>query len=318
MDPPSQATIQALLFDEWVGPWVARPKDEKDRVASQLAKASIKFTKSGSFISPVAVAAIDILGIKNLLTRMSLEEVAERFAEPFFDLTGPAYRLGVSPLSGEELENRGFRRMAGIFSATVSDSIFLARRPDWELGNKSIAEAQAVVALAECVCKVIKINSNYGIPLRAAVAFGECLVSVGERHAPLGLAIGEASAWERGQEWIGGMLTPSATAVLRQGALAAKQINGADFNPAYPNTLVRYRIPLKPTCAVLPEPQIALNWITGTIAGTQLFDAIVPPPPSDTLPPDVRLKHKNTIAFAERCQGVPLNAPIDWGSIPIG
>lgn len=316
MNSPSQPTIQARLLEEWVGTWVTNPKDEKDRVASQLAKASIKFTKKGSFISPVAVAAVDILGIKNLLTRMSLEEIAERFAEPFYDLTGPAYQLGTTPLSGEEMERLGFRRMASIFSATIADSIFLVRRPDWEIGNKAIAEAEAVVALAGYLCKVIKINSNYGISLRAAVAFGECLISVGESRALLGLATGEASAWERGQEWIGGMLTPSATAALRRGALTAKEINGPDFNPAYPDTLVRYPIPLKPACAVLPEPQIALNWVTGTIAGAILFNAIVPPTPNDNLPEDVRRKHQNTIAFAAHCKDVPYSTPIDWDGIP--
>ena len=244
--------------------------------------------------------------------------VAERFAEPFYDLNGPAYTCGVGPFSGEQLEGLGFRRMAGIFSATISDTILLTRRPDWELGNKAIAEANAVVALAEYVCKVIKINSHYGIPLRAALSFSECLVSVGESRALLGLATGEASAWERQQEWIGGMLTPSATAALRRGAEAAKEINGADFSPRYPNALVRYAIPLKPSCPALLEPQIALNWITGIVTGgAMLFKAVVPPATSVDLPEDVRRKHQNTIAFAAHCKDLPFHAPIDWDSIPV-
>jgi hypothetical protein len=249
------------------GPWVLNPTTEKDRIASELAKASIKFTKADSFISTVAVAAIDILGIKDLLKRRSRDEVAELFAEPFYDLSGPLYTFGAAQLSGKRMEELGFRRMASIFSATISDTIMLARRPDWELRNKDIAEANAVVALAEYVCKVIKINSRHGIPLRAALAFGECLVSVGESRALLWLATGEASAWERQQEWIGGMLTPSATTALRRGADAAKAINGADFNPQYPNTMVIYPIPLKPNCPPLLKPQIALNWITGIVPG---------------------------------------------------
>ena len=80
MGSPAQATTRELLIDEWVGAWVLNPKTEEDRIASQLAQASIRFTKADSFISLVAVAAIDILGIKDLLTRMSLEEVAEMFA----------------------------------------------------------------------------------------------------------------------------------------------------------------------------------------------------------------------------------------------
>jgi hypothetical protein len=114
------------------------------------------------------------------------------------------------------------------------------------------------------------------------------------------------------------MLTPSATAALRRGDEAAKQIDGADFSPQYPNTLVRYSIPLKRRCEVLPEPQIALNWTTGIInAGAMFFKAPVPPAPGDDLREDVRLKHQDTIAFAEHCKGVPLYAPIDWDSIPV-
>src|SRR5579871_3718619 len=89
---PSEPSTPERLMAEWVGDWVLNPETEEDRIASELAKADLKFTKSGSFISPIAVAAIDILGIKDLLTKISLEEVAERFAEPFYDLTGPAYQ----------------------------------------------------------------------------------------------------------------------------------------------------------------------------------------------------------------------------------
>jgi hypothetical protein len=178
MDSSEKRREQDEIIDEWAGAWVINPKSEKDRIASLLAKESIKFTKAGSFISPVAVAAIDILGIKDLLGRMPLEEVAERFAEPFYDLTGGLYEFGSGPLSSEELEEMGARRMASVYAVTISDTILVMRRPDWELGNKKLAEAHAVVALADYVCKMIKVNSLYGIPLRAAIAFGACLVRV--------------------------------------------------------------------------------------------------------------------------------------------
>jgi hypothetical protein len=200
MDASEKKQVQDEIIDEWAGAWVLNPKTDKDRIASRLAKESIKFTKAESFISPVAVAAIDILGIKDLLGRMPLEEVTERFVEPFYDLNGPAYHSGNVNFSREELEEQGFIRMASAYHVTISDTILIIRRPDWELGNKDLAEAHAVVALADYVCQVIKVNSLYGIPLRAAIAFGECLVSVGESRALLGLATGEASAWERQQE----------------------------------------------------------------------------------------------------------------------
>jgi hypothetical protein len=207
--------------------------------------------------------------------------------------------------------------MAGIHSISISDTILLMRRPDWECGNKDIAEANAVVALAEYVCKVIKIDSAYGVPLRAAIAFGECLISAGQRHALLGLATGEASAWERQQEWIGGMLTPSATAALRRGAEAAKRLNGPDFSLRYPNTLVTYPIPLKRKTAALPEPPIALNRISGiTAGGANFLTAIIPETPSNDLPASVRRKHRNTRRFAKHCKTVPLHASVNWNCFP--
>ena len=274
---------QDSLIEEWVGSWALEPGNDRDRRAAEIARASIKFTKSDSFISPVAVASIDILGIKDVLSKMSLVEVAERFVEPFYDLTGPAYSFGKPDVSHEEMEQLGFRRAAATYSVSISDTILLMRRPDWELGNRAIAEAEAVVALAEYVCKIIRINSFFGVPLRGAIAFGECLISVGESRALLGLATGEASAWERQQEWIGGMLTPSAVDALRAGAEAAKEINGPDFKPKYPNTLTSYPVPLKPDCPALPSPQIALNWITGTLLGVAMLygDGKVPDEPSN-------------------------------------
>lgn len=239
------------LLKEWAGTWVTDPKSEQDRAASNLAKRAIRFTKADSLISPVAVAAIDILGTKELLRTKSLEEIAERFAEPFYDLDGPAYTAGLPAIGEKQLERMGYRRMAGIYSVVISDTILLVRRPDWEISSweitsiasrahltdgdaaihAAIAEAEAVVWLAQYVCRVIRINLLYGIRLRSAIAFGDCIVSIGGRPACLGEPTAEATRWERQQEWIGGMLTPSAIAALRRGAEAAKQLNSADFQP---------------------------------------------------------------------------------------
>src|SRR5260370_32351185 len=131
------------ILNDWVGPWALAPTNEQDRRAAELARASIKLTKSASFISPVAVASIDILGIKNVLSKMSLEEVAERFVEPFYNLTSPAYGFGNVELPAEQLEREGYRAWAGIFSVSISDTILLARRPDWELGDRALAAANA-------------------------------------------------------------------------------------------------------------------------------------------------------------------------------
>lgn len=306
--------LQHAFLREWAGTWATNPKTRQDRKAVALLRDATSFTNAGSFIAPVAIAAIDVLGMKALLETTPLEEIAERVAEPFYGLDGPAYRLGQAVLSDRQIERLGFRRMAGIFHTEISDTILLARRPDWELGDPDIANAHAVVSLAEYVAKVTKINSLYGIPLRSAIAFGKCLVSVGGQLALLGAPTREASEWERCQEWVGGMLTPSAVETLRSGAKAAKGINGDDFVPSYPNWLVPYSILVKPSAtALLPNPSIALNWISGTMPGTLFWKAQMPKLPENARP-DIKLKVENTVAFAERVKSIEPHTTIEWGN----
>jgi hypothetical protein len=230
-----------------------------------------------------------------------LLEIAEEFATPFLDFGGPAYKLGQSPFAGDQLAKMGYRAQAGIYSAAISDTVLLMRRPDWESGNAKIANAEAVIWLAQFVCKMMKINSVYGIPLRGAISFGECIISIKGRPSLLGSPTGEASWWEKQQEWIGGMLAPSAVEALRNGAEAARKINGPDFSPEYPDFLVRYPIPLKAD-VILSGPHIALNWITSLIPGTMLFMASPPSTPDSNASDAVKRKVQNTLAFAEHCR----------------
>ena len=307
--------LKRALLHEWLGSWVTNPKTDNDRRAASLARRSTKVTKSGSFISPVAVAAIDVLGMKSLLGAMPLEQVAQRVAEPFFDLDGPAYRFGRGMLTARQLERLGYRRMAAIYPATISDTIVLARRPDWELGDPAIAAANAVVELARYVCKVTKINSLYGVWLRSAISFGECLLTVAGRPVMLGAPTREASEWERCQEWVGGMLAPSAIETLRGGAVQAKQINGPDFIVRYPNVLVEYPIPVKVGSMPLPRPSIALNWTSAILPGAIMWEARLPAAPDpETTPLGVQQKIRNTIEFAKYCEDAPLESIFDWGA----
>ncbi|MGB6745709.1 MAG: hypothetical protein WBE38_18820, partial [Terracidiphilus sp.] len=246
---------------------------------------------------------------------------------PFYGLDGGAYLAGLLPFDGEQLERMGYRRTAGILSVVISDTILLVRRPDWEITsmltrafktngdaaiNADIAEAEAVLWLAQYVCKIIRVNSLYGIRLRSAISFGECIVSIGGRPACLGKPTAEASGCEKQQEWIGGMIAPSAIATLRRGAKAAKQLNGADFQPKYPNFLVQYPIPLKPGCETISEPQIALNWITGLIPGfAGIWKANIPTE-EDGASEGVKRKIANTISFAEHCANTEFETTIDW------
>lgn len=309
----SQPDIRRALLHAWVGSWVTRPKNDRDRRAAELVKAATRITKAGSLISPVAVAAIDVLGMTALLETKGLEEVAERVAEPFFGLGGPVYTVGQPDLTDRQWQALGYRRGAGVYSATIADTIVLARRPDWELGDPAIAAANAVVDLAGTVCEIIKVNSFYGIWLRAAISYGECVVMVARKITMLGLPTREAAAWERSQDWIGGMLAPSAIEALRRGAEEARSISGDDFVPRYPNYLVEYPVPLKDTCAPRPLPSIALNWAHGIIPGMMFWKSNLPSAPdaSTTGAPIIR-KILNTREFARHCENLPFDTVIDW------
>ncbi len=307
----SGASYRRALLTQWVGSWVFNPKTELDKKAAKLVRAATKFTPRGSFISPVAVAAIDVLGMTNLLEEKSLEDIAVTVAEPFYGSGDTLAGLRGTPITSRQFERLGFRREAGIHAVRISDTILLTRRPDWECGDPHIAEAEAVISLAAYVCKVTKLCSVYDVKLRSAISFGNCLMSVGDSAALLGKPTGEASKYERCQEWMGGMLAPSAIEALRRGAMEAKEINGPDFVVQYPNFLVEFQIPLKESAAKLGQPQIALNWITGTLPGALMLKAKVPEiPSSSAVASSIRQKCINTARFADHCATAPFHTVI--------
>ena len=128
----------------------------------------------------------------------------------------------------------------------------------------------------------------------------------------LGEPTREASEWELRQDWMGGMLAPSAVAALKAGAEEARRINGTDFVPQYPNVLIEYPIPLKDDTPAPAGPKIALNWAHGIIPGA-MFVAKVPsvPAPGETAP-EVHLKLANTAKFEAYCRDQGFSTAITW------
>ncbi len=301
LDTAKRARFRRSLKDFWIGPWSKNPRNENEREGAKIARSAVRVTASESLISPVAVAVVDILGMTELLRTMPLEQIARTVAEPFFDPEGPARRgsdlrnLGITE---RHLFRMGFRRGAMTFSAMLGDAMVLWRRPQWEEGNSEFAAAHVVSELAKSTCVAISVNSRLGIWLRAAIAYGECIVSAAGQGVMLGLPVREAFHWERRQEWIGGMLAPSATDALRAADARARSIHGPDFVARGANFLVHYDVPLKPDPEhPEPRPMIALNWTS--VFGTQFlfgFSApIMPDPPPSS--PSVRAKIENTITF---------------------
>ena len=89
--------LKRALLREWTGTWATHPKTDSERKAAALARSATSFTDGGSLMSRVAVAAIDVLGMKRLLETFPLREIAKRVAEPFYGLDGPLYRVADAP-----------------------------------------------------------------------------------------------------------------------------------------------------------------------------------------------------------------------------
>lgn len=312
-DVASQGAKAARSMKElFIGPWAKKPRDEQERRGAKIARAAVKVTASGSLVSPVAVAVVDILGMTDLLNRMPLDEIAKKIAEPFFD--GPRRRAGLHDpgVTRHQLMKLGFREGAATFAAMIGDMMILCRRPEWEEGDTVFAAAAAVSWLAQSTCKAISFNSRLGIWLRAAIAYGECIISAAGHDVMLGLPVREAIHWERRQEWIGGMLTSSATETLRAAVTKAKLANGPGFVATGSNFLVNYEVPLK-ACPEHPPPRplIALNWTS--IFGTEfLLGHSEPPMPEPPPPPPVRRKIENTIAFCRAFKDSGLTSILEF------
>jgi hypothetical protein len=280
----------------WLGPWASKPRGEAAKLGLKLARSSVTVTDTGDLISPAAIAVIDVLGMSSMLSELPLLQIAREIANPFFDLDGEAYQFGRMQISPNQLRRLGFREGVRIGSAVISDTIVLARRPDWELGNAAIASANSIIELAKYVCKVTAVNALQKVWLRSAISFGECLISTAGRPIFLGKPIQEASLWERQQEWSGGMLTPSAVETLRVADREIRKLSEPGFVPHMPDWLIRYDIPLKRQARThCPEPLIALNWNSMRAIQGHVFLKLTIP--VDHNRNDVRRKFRNTKRF---------------------
>lgn len=309
-----QAKRNRVLRDEWIGAWAVHPRSPKDRAGASIARAAVKVTKSGNLVSPVAVAVIDVLGMTELLNTMSLEELVERVAQPFFDLDGPAYKVGrPDETTAAQLLKLGYRAGAATFALAVADTIILARRPQWEEGDADYAAEMAILELAQSVGRTISINSRYGIWLRSALAYGDCIISAAGCGIMLGLPVREAAHWERRQEWAGGMLAPSAVDALRRAFLKGRAIHGPDWVWRCSNFLVEYPVPLKPNPKFPPPwPLLAINW-TSAFATQFSVGYEVPKLPARASSPEAQGKIQNTIAFCEAVGGSIEDSVVDFG-----
>jgi hypothetical protein len=302
----SREQIKTQILSELLGPWAVKPKTPSDKKAAKLARSAMRVSKNGSCIIPAAIGVVDVLGMSKLLDKLSLDEIMARVAEPFFDLEGPAYSYGhASGLTAEDLEKRGFRKTGGFFSTMISDTIVLARPPQWDFPEavEDFANAEAVIDMARYICKITRVNALHKIYIRSAIAFGDCLISVVGNPVFLGQPVREAFKWEGAQDWIGSMLAPSAVAVLRRAAETARAINGPDFKPNPPDFLVNYDVPLKRK-SKLPRSRlhVAINPFSSLALGALDWLKLPVLPKPSRLPADVAKKLRITAEFYHYCR----------------
>ena len=225
----------------------------------------------------MAVAILDILGFKALMEDLSPEKLYE---DTVGQLPEVLERAGVL----ERWPDQGVRSLA------ISDTLFLwlPTGPASELEGPRDAYA-CVEEMCLIVYYLLHATMRRRIPLRGAIAYGECLVSTEQPFALIGKPVLEAHALEHAQEWAGVALCVS----------AEQQLGNIDamFMP-HLRRFVRYPVPLK---GGRVEQRVAIKWPD---AHFLKHPRETMRPPHSGLPPTeavlVEAKIANTATFYER------------------
>jgi len=243
-----------------------------------------KLTSDGGVICPAAVVMMDVLGMKALLRSHTLEAIHTRVMKPLLDSDDRANSSVDENNTDEAVEAflaLGYEPMLGAVSAAISDTVLIAVPIDWYEMDDSRAGYEAVVEAGRAFARAIEFSGAGGIWFRGAIAFGECLFSTRGSLIMLGDPVREAFDWEKGQDWIGGMLAPSAAAALG--------------DPGSAPWFVEYEVPLKPNAIRPQDRTIAIDWTYGRTAEREIP---IPRPPSSANA-DVRRKFSNTLEFVQ-------------------
>ncbi len=214
---------------------------------------------------------------------MSLSQIAERVMDPLIGHARDAGNvdLELAGLTEADLVRLGWTEVdESLWALFVSDSIFIVRPP----GQDDASGGLAVIFLAHKVAHLIAMAMDSGIPLRGAIAYGECFVGT-RGQVFLGKPLAEAYLWGERQEWIGAMLAPSAVDALC----------GTDRNifRSMPSPdLCEYEIPLKGN-VLRPPLCVSIDWRRSGFWGRR------PPKITGREPIDVVRKIDNTRAFFE-------------------
>lgn len=187
------------------------------------------------------VALLDILGFRDLMRKRSITKIATDVDKLFS-------RSGDHGLSWSSLKMTG--RSCGVARAGrahFSDTILLWTTP---ILSEDEGHTATVLAFSRTVADLVLHGFLSGLPLRGAIAYGECLIDE-PKHLFIGQPIVDAYELETQQKWIGVAIHPNAEAGLAQ-------LLGWDLPTI---CLCEYSVPMKQTAQV--KPGLAIDWTFG-------------------------------------------------------
>ena len=176
--------------------------------------------------APYLIAMCDVLGFTSLVATTPLDEIHERYRALLAQLEPhPLFRIRAGTHERELVLNR----------VVFSDTILM-----W-------APAGEAMELLPSVLGQIMGRAMGSMPLRAGLAFGECVIDPAN-ELYVGQPIIDAYHTEQSQEWVGGAFHPSR---WRRPGLRDLLCKG------YERSAVKYPVPVKAGAEPL---EYALNW----------------------------------------------------------
>ena len=176
--------------------------------------------------APYLIAMCDVLGFTGLVATTPLDAIHDRYLALLAELEPhPLFRMKAGTYEREIVLNR----------VVFSDTILM-----W-------APVGETMELLPSVLGQIMARAMGSMPLRAGLAFGDCVIDPAN-ELYVGQPIIDAYHTERAQEWVGGAFHPSC---WRRPGLRDLLCKG------YERSAVKYPVPVKAGAAAL---EYALNW----------------------------------------------------------
>ena len=224
------------------------------------------------------VACLDILGFKKIIENQDATIVNESLSQ---------LKEFSNILTGARLHKPNPK----IHSLLISDTLLLFSEVDNE---KSFKYVTGNIAETICAGMGFSITNIRPMRFRGAISWGDFYYDEAENFF-FGPAYNEAVEWEKKQEWIGAILTPSCATFVQQ-----KGYDQSQF--------VEYEAPIKEIikegakCETIINPTrcLCVNWTTGFACENVRYDEINHSLYNST--EEIRNKLENTHEFYKYCR----------------